>query len=90
MFGRVCQVALLTLAGLPLFALMAGFSGVEPITVVVVMLTLLAPMFAAPGGGLGIRKTQISPRLGLGRITASAHTRSPAASVGAIEPEATV
>jgi ABC-type transport system involved in multi-copper enzyme maturation permease subunit len=46
MFGRVAQVALLTLAGLPLFALMAGFGGVEPITLFIAVVVLLAPMFA--------------------------------------------
>jgi ABC-type transport system involved in multi-copper enzyme maturation permease subunit len=46
MFGRVAQVGLLTLAGLPLFALMAGFAGIEPVTVVAVVVVLLAPMFA--------------------------------------------
>jgi ABC-type transport system involved in multi-copper enzyme maturation permease subunit len=46
MFGRVAQVALLAVAGLPVFALMAGFAGIEPLTLVVVLLVLLAPMFA--------------------------------------------
>ena len=46
MFGRVAQVALLTLAGLPLFALMAGFGGVEPATLFIAVVVLLAPMFA--------------------------------------------
>ena len=46
MFGRVAQVGLLTLAGLPVFALMAGFCGVQPAAVVVGVLVLLAPMFA--------------------------------------------
>jgi ABC-type transport system involved in multi-copper enzyme maturation permease subunit len=46
MFGRVAQVALLTLAGLPLFALMAGFGGVEPVTLLIAVVVLLAPMFA--------------------------------------------
>jgi ABC-type transport system involved in multi-copper enzyme maturation permease subunit len=46
MFGRVAQVGLLTLAGLPLFALMAGFGGVEPATLLIAVVVLLAPMFA--------------------------------------------
>ena len=46
MFGRVAQVGLLALAGLPLFAAMAGFCGVEPVTVIVGFLVLLAPIFA--------------------------------------------
>ncbi len=46
MFGRVAQVGLLALAGLPVFALMAGFCGVGPIAVVVGVLVLLGPMFA--------------------------------------------
>ena len=39
-------MALLTLAGLPLFALMAGFGGVEPATLFIAVVVLLAPMFA--------------------------------------------
>ncbi len=46
MFGRVAQVALLALAGAPLFAAMAGFCGVEPTTVVVGFLVLLPLIFA--------------------------------------------
>ena len=52
MLGRVAQVALLTLAGLPLFALMAGFGGVEPTTLCIVVAVLLAPMFALSAGTL--------------------------------------
>jgi ABC-type transport system involved in multi-copper enzyme maturation permease subunit len=46
LFGRLAQVFLLMLSGMPLFFLMAGFGGVEPATLVVTGVTLLAPTFA--------------------------------------------
>jgi ABC-type transport system involved in multi-copper enzyme maturation permease subunit len=46
LFGRVAQVALLMIAGLPLFALLAGFSGVGPFTMLVVAVALVMPLFA--------------------------------------------
>jgi len=46
MFGRVAQVALLALAGAPLFALMAGFCGLGSATVVAGFLVLLPLIFA--------------------------------------------
>jgi ABC-type transport system involved in multi-copper enzyme maturation permease subunit len=46
LFGRVAQIALLLIAGLPLFAIFAGFSGVEPITVLITGVVLVVPLFA--------------------------------------------
>ena len=43
LLGRVAQVALLGLAGLPLFALLAGFGGVGPLTLLYAFLVLLLP-----------------------------------------------
>ena len=42
----IAALALLALAGLPLFALWAGFGGVEPVTVLFVAGVLIAPLFA--------------------------------------------
>ena len=46
LFGRVAQVGLLMLTGLPLFGLLAGFAGVEPHAMLVAALALLPPVFA--------------------------------------------
>src|SRR3954447_13314119 len=46
LLGRMAQVALVALAGLPLFALLAGFGGVAPLTLVFVAAVLIAPLFA--------------------------------------------
>jgi ABC-type transport system involved in multi-copper enzyme maturation permease subunit len=46
LLGRVSQVALVALAGLPLFALLAGFGGLEPITLLFVAAVLVLPLFA--------------------------------------------
>jgi len=46
LLGRVAQVALVALAGLPLFALLAGFGGVQPIALLAVAAALLVPLFA--------------------------------------------
>jgi ABC-type transport system involved in multi-copper enzyme maturation permease subunit len=46
LLGRVAQVALVAIAGLPLFALLAGFGGVQPATVVAVVVALIVPLFA--------------------------------------------
>src|SRR5262245_12481024 len=43
--ARVCQVALVMIAGLPLFAIMAGFGGIPPISMVFALLVLIMPMF---------------------------------------------
>lgn len=45
LLGRVCQVLLVMLAGLPLFALLAGFGGVPPLTMLLVGASLLMPLF---------------------------------------------
>ena len=42
----MAQVALVALAGLPLFALLAGFGGVEPITLLALGVALIVPLFA--------------------------------------------
>jgi hypothetical protein len=44
-FGRVAQVALLMIAGLPLFALLAGFAGVGPVTLLIAAVALIMPLF---------------------------------------------
>jgi len=46
LFGRIAQVGLLMLSGLPLFCLMAGFGGVEPATLVLTAVIFIAPLFA--------------------------------------------
>ncbi|HTU23098.1 MAG TPA: ABC transporter permease [Gemmataceae bacterium] len=46
LLGRVAQVVLVALAGLPLFALLAGFGGVEPITLLALGVALIVPLFA--------------------------------------------
>jgi ABC-type transport system involved in multi-copper enzyme maturation permease subunit len=45
MLGRLLQVLLVLLAGLPLFALMAGFAGLAPRTLLFVALSLVLPTF---------------------------------------------
>ncbi len=45
LLARAAQVILVALAGLPLFALLAGFGGVQPIFVPILAVALLAPMF---------------------------------------------
>jgi ABC-type transport system involved in multi-copper enzyme maturation permease subunit len=46
LLGRVAQVALLAFAGAPLFCFLAGFGGVEPLTVLLVAVVLVVPLFA--------------------------------------------
>jgi ABC-type transport system involved in multi-copper enzyme maturation permease subunit len=46
LLARVAQVALIALAGLPLFALLAGFGGVQPITMLALAIALIVPLFA--------------------------------------------
>lgn len=46
LLGRVAQVALLAVAGLPLFALLAGFGGVGPLTLLITGIALVVPVFA--------------------------------------------
>jgi ABC-type transport system involved in multi-copper enzyme maturation permease subunit len=45
LIARLAQVALVMLAGLPLFALMAGFGGIPPVSMLFSLLVLLMPMF---------------------------------------------
>jgi ABC-type transport system involved in multi-copper enzyme maturation permease subunit len=46
LLARVAQVALVSATGLPLFALLAGFGGVQPITLLALGIALLVPLFA--------------------------------------------
>lgn len=46
LLGRVAQVALLALAGLPLFCCLAGFAGISPIALLASLLVLIVPLFA--------------------------------------------
>jgi ABC-type transport system involved in multi-copper enzyme maturation permease subunit len=46
LLGRVARVLLVAVAGLPLFALLAGFGGLQPITLLAVAIALLMPLFA--------------------------------------------
>jgi ABC-type Na+ efflux pump permease subunit len=46
LFGRIAQVGLLMISGLPLFCLMAGFGGIEPATLVLTAVIFIAPLFA--------------------------------------------
>jgi ABC-type transport system involved in multi-copper enzyme maturation permease subunit len=52
LLGRVAQVALVSAAGLPLFALLAGFGGVQPATLLAVGIALLVPLFALASASL--------------------------------------
>ncbi len=45
LLGRIAQVGLVALGGLPLFALLAGFAGVEPLSMLAACLVLLLPTF---------------------------------------------
>ena len=46
LLARTAQVALVAMAGLPLFALLAGFGGVQPITLLALAVALTTPLFA--------------------------------------------
>jgi ABC-type transport system involved in multi-copper enzyme maturation permease subunit len=46
LLARMAQVILVALAGVPLFALLAGFGGVEPITLLALGIALTVPLFA--------------------------------------------
>jgi ABC-type transport system involved in multi-copper enzyme maturation permease subunit len=52
LIGRLCQVVLVMLVGLPLFALMAGFGGVSPISMLFAAGVLVMPLFALSAGTL--------------------------------------
>jgi ABC-type transport system involved in multi-copper enzyme maturation permease subunit len=46
LLGRVAQVGLIALAGLPLFCFLGAFAGVEPVTLVGVFLVTVVPLLA--------------------------------------------
>ncbi|MHB1424151.1 MAG: ABC transporter permease [Gemmataceae bacterium] len=46
LLARMAQTVLMSAAGLPLFALLAGFAGVQPITLLALGVALLVPLFA--------------------------------------------
>jgi ABC-type transport system involved in multi-copper enzyme maturation permease subunit len=50
--ARLAQVALVMLAGLPLFALLAGFGGIQPITMLFSVLVLILPLFGLASAAL--------------------------------------
>jgi ABC-type transport system involved in multi-copper enzyme maturation permease subunit len=52
LIGRLGQVALVMLAGVPLFALLAGFGGLTPITLAFAAAVLVMPLFALAAGTL--------------------------------------
>jgi ABC-type transport system involved in multi-copper enzyme maturation permease subunit len=52
LLARLAQVGLLALTGLPLFALMAGFGGVEPLTLLLVLVAPAVPAFAVGSAAL--------------------------------------
>lgn len=52
LLGRVAAVALVAVAGLPLFALLAGFGGVQPLTILAVAVALAGPLFALASAAL--------------------------------------
>jgi ABC-type transport system involved in multi-copper enzyme maturation permease subunit len=52
LLGRMAQVFLIVLAGMPLFALLAGFGGVDPLTILLFMVELLLSLFALASAAL--------------------------------------
>ncbi len=50
--GRTAQVLLLAVVGLPPFALLAGFAGVSPLTILIMVAALAAPLFALASGSV--------------------------------------
>jgi ABC-type transport system involved in multi-copper enzyme maturation permease subunit len=46
LFGRVAQVGLVALAGLPPFALLAALGGIPPLTMLIAFIVLIMPTFA--------------------------------------------
>src|SRR5205807_2209555 len=45
LLGRMAQVLLLALGGLPLFALLAGFGGIAPVSLLATAAVLIMPLF---------------------------------------------
>ena len=63
LLARVGQLALVSAAGLPLFALLAGFGGVQPITLLALGVALAVPLFAlASTALLGLGVVPADPR----------------------------
>jgi ABC-type transport system involved in multi-copper enzyme maturation permease subunit len=52
LLGRVAQVGLVALGGLPLFALLAGFGGVDPVPLLASVLVLILPLFGLAAASL--------------------------------------
>jgi ABC-type transport system involved in multi-copper enzyme maturation permease subunit len=52
LLGRVAQVGMLALVGLPLFALMAGFGGVQPLTLLALALVVALSVFSVAAAAL--------------------------------------
>jgi ABC-type transport system involved in multi-copper enzyme maturation permease subunit len=52
LLGRVAQVGMLALVGLPIFALMAGFGGVEPLTLLALGLVVAIAVFSVAAAAL--------------------------------------
>jgi ABC-type Na+ efflux pump permease subunit len=46
LLGRIAQVGLLALAGLPLFFFLAGFAGASPLSLAIALLVLVVPLLA--------------------------------------------
>jgi ABC-type transport system involved in multi-copper enzyme maturation permease subunit len=52
LLGRVVQVGVLALVGLPLFALLSGFAGVDPLTLLAVATMVVVTVFAVAAAAL--------------------------------------
>jgi ABC-type transport system involved in multi-copper enzyme maturation permease subunit len=52
LLGRVAQVGLIALAGVPLFCFLGAFAGVEPVTLIGVFLVAVMPLFALAAASL--------------------------------------
>ncbi len=50
--ARLAQVALVMLGGIPLFAFLAGFGGIQPITVLFTVIVLIMPLFGLASASL--------------------------------------
>lgn len=52
LLGRMCQVSAVALTGLPLFALLGGFAGVDPLTLLILALQYLFALFGLASAAL--------------------------------------
>jgi ABC-type Na+ efflux pump permease subunit len=52
LLGRTAQVLLIALAGLPPFALLAGFAGIPVLAVLLMLLSLVGPLFVLAAGSV--------------------------------------